>query len=143
MFIVTHPSPGLLGAKVVCRRLMRRQGFLPGRGELATFSEATPRGLPQGLVLPDEDNSFETEVTLRPDGKVPEKVIIRRRAQEGSAGTAPTPRVRWGGATTSTAKSEAFRAGMFGGAVAGVLSVASLTLLNYLMATRRSAHATL
>jgi glucokinase len=87
VFLIRHEAVGLLGAKVVCRRLLRKQGFLPGRGELPTFTEATPRALPEDALrqfafpnVGDTGEDFETEVTLRPDGsQIPEKVVIRRR----------------------------------------------------------------
>jgi len=109
VFLIKHEAVGLLGAKVVCRRLLRRSGFKPGRGELSSFSEATPRA---GLLSssasdgtapplhfaypPPEDPQFETEVTLDRETHQPEKVVIRRRAPgagagEGAVGPSPSP----------------------------------------------------
>jgi len=42
LYIITNEQVGLLGAQVVCRRLIRRRGFMPGRGELTSFAEAVP-----------------------------------------------------------------------------------------------------
>jgi len=102
VYIIRNESVGIRGAKEVCRRLLRKQGFMPGRGELAAWSEATPRSVPLNVVIPplpvgsgaevapptafafpltgDLPDAYEAEVTYRPDGKQTEKVVIRKRA---------------------------------------------------------------
>jgi glucokinase len=155
LFIIINEHVGLLGAKVVCRRLLRRQGFLPGRGELAAFSEATPRaspawGLGENFAYPDanESNQFETEVHLEPTTKKPEKVIVRRVQDSKSRRNLLTsPRAGAGGlefdgsdgvVMSEKVRNHAFLYGILGGTVASVLSVAALTAANYFMTTRRA-----
>ena len=155
LYVITNEHVGLLGAKVVCRRLLRRQGFLPGRGELAAFSEATPRATPWSLgenfAYPEgtvnESNQFETEVHLEPTTKQPEKVILRR-VQDSKSRRNLLISPRAGGAggdfsggevvVSEKVRNHAFVYGILGGTVASVLSVAALTAVNYLMATKRA-----
>lgn len=137
LFIVTHPAVGLLGAKVVCRRLLHKKGFLPGRGDLPTFTEATPRTMGDTFVLGEsfsypartESNQFETEVTLEPTTSRPEKVVIRRRGHE---------KEKEKDAASNMARA-AFTYGIIGGAVASVVTTAAIALLNLMPARRRPA----
>lgn len=141
IFVVTNKAVGLLGAKVVCRRLLRRQGFMPGRGELAAFTEAAPRaGVSLGEVLayPESNASsaFEAEVHLQPDGSnQPEKVILRR-AQDSKQS-----RLRHfltSQDVSAAVKNRAFVFGVIGGTIASVVSIAALAAINYLLAARRA-----
>lgn len=170
LFIVTNPAVGLLGAKVVCRRLLRKQGFLPGRGELPSFTEATPRSMAlatsfgEAFSFPEmnESNQFggaglETEVTLEPTTKQPERVVIRRartleqqqhdQQRRASLTYAQHTTNRRDEPSASSASSinavakAAFSYGLLGGAVASVLAIASISLFGYIAAHKRSPYA--
>ena len=71
-FIVTHKQVGLLGAKVVCRRLLRQEGFQL-KGELSHFSESSPRGVD---VLRTAGRDIEAVVDST--GKETGSVVVRR-----------------------------------------------------------------
>ena len=140
VFIVTHPSVGLLGAKVVCRRLLRKSGFMPGRGELASFSEATPRGPPASqfsypLTAGIGDGPFELQAS--PSAAEPAAAAAPASSPTGSA------ELGWKehhAAALKTRKSErnelarqAFRAGILGGAVVGLVGLAAASVMALVM----------
>ena len=79
-FVVTHKQVGLLGAKVVCRRLLREGGFAL-KGELSHFSESSPRGVD---VLRAAGRDIEAVVDS--SGKETGAVVMRRSRGEPRGG---------------------------------------------------------
>ena len=84
-FIVTHKQVGLLGAKVVCRRLLRDEGFTL-KGELSHFSESAPRGVD---VL--EGTGRDVEAVVDATGKETGSVVMRRRRDVSAGPAEPSP----------------------------------------------------
>jgi hypothetical protein len=54
VFVVLHEQVGLLGAQVVCKRLLSEQGFTM-KGELAMFAESIPRHM--SISQPNENQN--------------------------------------------------------------------------------------
>lgn len=69
VFVVTHPQVGLLGAQVVCRRIIKRAGELPVTGDsgVQVFSENRPiSSIPAHLIDPaTKTKHYETKAKNR------------------------------------------------------------------------------
>ena len=150
-FVVVHKQVGLLGAKVVCRRLLREEGFSL-KGELSHFSDTPPRGVD---VL--STGGRDMEVVVDPTGRETGSVVVRkaRKQDELDVGghlevgqPAATPRtskrphsVR-GGHTFNYADSASsdlvlIRAAVVGGLIASVATLLLNTVIQRYVPARR------
>lgn len=127
LFIVTHPSVGLLGAKVVCRRIMRRRGFMPGRGSLTTFTEAQPHLL---VTQPDESAHLDSPSV---QGSMKPHWLAQ---PEPTFGRSPQPE-RISAREAAQVRSTSLVYGLIGGALASLFNVAAVFAVYYLTARRR------
>jgi len=75
-FVVVHKQVGLLGAKVVCRRLLREEGFSL-KGELSHFSDTPPRGVD---VLATGGQNMEA--VIDPTGRETGAVVVRKSRKQ-------------------------------------------------------------
>jgi glucokinase len=139
--IVIHKQPGLLGAKVVCRRQLRSGGFSM-TGEISHFPESSPRGLLDNLdnILTagtDGDVEHELETRKAANGTTVSKVVVRRakkRAQQQSLSNnsrpnSPNRRVN-GKNSEQLNDKQLIRSAVYGGLIASVATVVISTLLN-------------
>jgi hypothetical protein len=85
-FVVTHKQVGLLGAKVVCRRLLRQEGFTL-KGELSHFSESSPRGID---VLRTAGRDIEAVVDPAGTGSVVMRRVRKEESPEETDATGAT-----------------------------------------------------
>lgn len=146
-FIVTHPQVGLLGAKVVCRRLLREEGFQL-KGELSSFSESAPRGVD---VLAGAGR--DVEAVVDETGKETGRVVVRRVSSrqlgevdngtgqgDGSRQEKSTRRrvVRRAAQVESTSELAMMRAAVMGGLIASVGVLLLNTVIQRYVPQRRS-----
>ena len=75
-FVVVHKQVGLLGAKVVCRRLLREEGFAL-KGELSHFSDTPPRGVD---VL--NTGGHDVEAIVDASGRETGAVVVRKARKQ-------------------------------------------------------------
>jgi len=90
-FVVVHKQVGLLGAKVVCRRLLREEGFSL-KGELSHFSDTPPRGVD---VL--STGGRDVEAVVDSTGRETGAVVVRKARKQDDLTVEMGGHVEYGG----------------------------------------------
>lgn len=139
VFLVIHKQVGLLGAKVVCRRLLRSEGF-ELKGELTTFPDSQPHNLNLSLELLNPDNNnLEHELHTNKSKNV-ERVVVRRRKPTDSSPTSGPAFSPAGPAaalsdyssnSNSSTNSLLLKSAIFGGMIASLATLALATFIQF------------
>jgi len=124
VYVVVHKQVGLLGAKVVCRRLLRTEGFSI-RGELSHFVESAPRNVDMlGLgSFGGSDHDGQIEANVDTTGKQIGSVTVKRIRRNKE--TNPV--------THAHVEAAMLRSAIYGGAIASVGTVALGYLVTYVI----------
>ena len=154
-FVVVHKQVGLLGAKVVCRRLLREEGFSL-KGELSHFSDTPPRGVDvlstggRDVEAVVDSSGRETGAVVVRKARKPDEVDMSGHVEfggkEGQLGATPrgmkrAPSVRGGRFTghVESASSDLvlIRAAVVGGLIASVATLLLNTVIHRYVPNRR------
>jgi len=162
VFLIEHDNVGLLGAKVVCRRLLRRSGFKPGRGHLASYIEATPRASSNA-----DQAAFSFPMShdehLQPPAPEQQQQQPQQWHQPHQTASPPSSALRRSPSTShgrkgsvvsfadmddssssaSSVRAAAFRGGLLGGVLAGVVGAVALLAVSALRRNNNNSNTSL